>query len=76
MQRAYFAIVNKTDGLTGGGSDDSIFGERGNYSDCDEEEMEERGVEWVAKEVILRTVGGRVTLGTPLLVVEAGQSLG
>jgi hypothetical protein len=41
----YYAIVKKTDGSTGGGSNDSFFEARDNNSNLDEEESED-GEEW------------------------------
>jgi hypothetical protein len=38
--------------------------------------MEKNGVTWGAKEVISRAAGGRMTPGTPLVMVDAGQALG
>jgi hypothetical protein len=45
-KRAYFAIVKKMDGSTGGGSDDSFFKARDNDSNLDEEESEDEAGEW------------------------------
>ncbi len=42
---AYCAIVKKTDGSTGSGSDDSFFGARDDNSDLDEEESEDEAGE-------------------------------
>ncbi len=43
---AYFAIVKKMDGSTGGGSDDSFFEARDNDSNLDEEESEDGAGDW------------------------------
>ncbi len=45
-KRTYYAIVRKTDGSTGGGSDDSFFKARGKDSNLDEEESEDGAGEW------------------------------
>jgi hypothetical protein len=45
-KRAYYAIVKKTDGSMGGGSDDSFFKARANDSNLDEEESEDEAGEW------------------------------
>ncbi len=45
-KRAYHAIVKKTDGSAGGGSDDSFFKARDNDSNLDEEKSEDGAGEW------------------------------
>jgi hypothetical protein len=42
-KRAYYKIVERTDGSMGGGSDDSIFRARSDNSNCDEEDSEYGG---------------------------------
>jgi hypothetical protein len=43
---AYYVIAKKTDGSTGGGSNDSFFEARDKNSDLDEEESEDGAGEW------------------------------
>jgi hypothetical protein len=45
-KQAYFAIVKKMDGSTGGGSDDSFFKARDDGSNLDEGESEDGAGEW------------------------------
>ncbi len=45
-KQAYYAIVNKTDGSTGSGSDDSFFEVGEEDNNLDEEESEDEAGEW------------------------------
>jgi hypothetical protein len=60
-KQVYYAIAKKTDGSTGGGSDDSFFEARDNDNNLDEKESEDGAGEW--GEVVGKGgdfVGGRV----------------
>jgi hypothetical protein len=70
-------IIKKTDGSTGGGSDDSIFRARRDMSNNNNRtgmrrivKMKERG----AKEVIPRMAEERMTPTTSVVIVEVEQA--